>query len=60
MLSRNMGLRLFADYSMSLARPRYAEIKDIDAGVPTYSSFRDTRDATQNLVLGIGINAYFD
>lgn len=60
MLSRNMGLRLFADYSMSLARPRYAEIENIDAGVPTYSSFRDTRDATQNLVLGIGINAYFD
>lgn len=60
MVSRNMGLRFFADYSISIARPRYAQILNIDAGVPTYSPFGDTRDATQNLVLGIGINAYFE
>lgn len=60
MVSRSMGLRFFVDYSVSMARPHYAEIDRIDTGIPTYSSFRDTREATQNLVLGIGINAYFD
>ncbi|WP_052181138.1 phosphatase PAP2 family protein [Alistipes sp. ZOR0009] len=60
MVSRSMGLRFFADYSVSVARPRYAQILDINAGIPSYSPFKDSHDATQNLVVGIGINAFFD
>lgn len=59
MVARNMGIRFFTDYSVSITRPVYAEIKDINAGVPSYSPFRRTRDATQNVIVGIGINAYF-
>lgn len=59
MVSRNMGLKFFTDYSISTSRPNYAQIKDINSGVPTYSDFVKSDDATQNVIIGIGINAYF-
>ena len=59
LVSRNMGLRFFADYSVATSRPKYSLLTSIDTPTPTYSTFRHTRDASQNLVVGLGISAYF-
>ena len=59
MVARNMGIKFFTNYSLGIARPRYSAIVGMEDGVPVYSSFRSARDASQNLIIGIGINGYF-
>jgi hypothetical protein len=59
MVARNMGIKLFTNYSVGIARPRYSAIVDMKDGDPVYSSYRNARDASQNLIIGMGINGYF-
>lgn len=59
MVARNMGLKLFTNYSLGISRPSYSAIVGMKDDVPVYSDFRSAKDATQNLIIGIGINGYF-
>lgn len=59
MVSRNMGLKFFTSYALGISRPRYSAIVDIQNDVPVYSTYKNARDASQNFIVGVGINGYF-
>jgi len=58
LLSRNFGVRFFADYLFSGAGITFKKIQDINADAPVYEEFRPNK-FTHNLMMGLSINAYF-
>jgi len=59
LLSRNFGVRCFADYLFSRAEITFKEIQDINAVTPVYEKRRPSQSGIHNLVIGLSINAYF-
>lgn len=59
MVARNMGIKFFSSYAVNICRPKYSALSDFRNGEPVYTNYKEAKDATQNLVIGMGINGYF-
>jgi membrane-associated phospholipid phosphatase len=59
LLSRNFGVRCFADYFFSRAEITFKEIQNINAVMPVYEKRRPNQSGVHNLVIGLSVNAYF-